>query len=53
MAYQRKTKDVYKLYYKGEVIDSFDTKKEAREMTFEYNLAYHGGVTFKRGREPL
>lgn len=53
MAYQRKTKDIYNLVWNGEVIDSFDTLKEAREMRKEYELAYHSSVTIKSGRERI
>lgn len=41
MAYVRKTKDVYRLFWNGEEIDSFDTLKEAREMRVEYALTFH------------
>ena len=54
MAYQRKTKDVYKLIWKGEEIDSFDTFKEANEMRKEYELAFHSsGISIQRGRERI
>lgn len=53
MAYKRKTKDVYNLIWQGEVIDSFDTLKEAREMRKEYELAYHSSVAIKTGRERI
>lgn len=43
MAYQRKTKDVYRIIWNGEVVDAFDTRKEAMEMLKEYKMAYHGG----------
>ena len=42
MPYTRKTKDVYSLIWNGEEIDQFDTRKEAREMRKEYNLAFNG-----------
>ena len=51
--YQRKTRDVYKLVWNGEVIDSFNTLKEAREMKKEYELAYHSSITIKPGRERI
>jgi len=35
---------MYKLYWKGELIDEFETRSEALEMMREYNLAYGGGV---------
>ena len=54
MAYQRKTKDVYKLVWRGEEIDSFDTFKEAKEMKTEYELAFHsGGISIEKGRERI
>ena len=54
MAYQRKTKDVYKLIWNEEEIDSFDTLKEAKEMRKEYSLAYHGAYVYiKKGRERI
>ena len=53
MAYQRKTRDVYRLIWNDEEIDSFDTLKEAKEMRKEYELAYHSSVTIKRGRERI
>ena len=51
--YQRKTKDVYKLIWNGEEIDSFDTYKEAKEMKKEYELAFHSSVSIKSGRERI
>lgn len=56
MAYKRKTKDVYKLVWNREVIDSFDTLKEAREMRNEYALAFHCdlySINIKTGRERI
>lgn len=53
MAYQRKTKDVWKLCWNGEVIDTFDTWKEACEMRKEYELAFHSSVSIKGGREKI
>lgn len=53
MAYERKTKDVYKIIYNGEEVDSFDTWEEAKEMKKEYDMAFHGCVSIKRGREKL
>ena len=38
---------MYKLFWKGEEIDSFDTLKEAQEMAREYSLAYGSMVTVK------
>ena len=35
---------MWKLIWKGEVIDSFDNRNEAEQMQTEYNLAYGGGV---------
>ena len=56
MAYARKTKDVWRLYWNGEEIDSFDTPLEARTMRMEYALAFHCGVSsisIKKGREKI
>ena len=53
MAYQRKTTDVYNLVWQGEVIDSFDSLKEAKEMRKEYELAYHSSVTIEKRRERI
>ena len=53
MTYIRKTKDVYVLYWNGEKIDTAETLKECRFLVQEHNLAYGGGVSFKRGREKL
>jgi len=35
---------MWKLIWKGEVVDSFDNRNEAEAMQTEYNLAYGGGV---------
>ena len=56
MAYKRKTTDVYRLIWKGEQIDYFDTLKEAKEMRKEYALAYHCdlySINIQRGRERI
>jgi hypothetical protein len=53
MAYKRKTRDVWALWWNGERIDEFDTYKEANKMRAEYSLAYGGGVTIKMERRPL
>lgn len=56
MAYVRKTKDIWKLYWKGEEIDSFDTLQEAITMRREYVLAFHCGVasiSIIKGRERI
>jgi hypothetical protein len=53
MGYKRKTKDVYRLIWNGEEIDSFDTLKEAKEMRIEYELAFHDSVSIKLGRERI
>jgi hypothetical protein len=42
--------NVFVLVWKGEEIDEFDTREEAKAMQVEYNLAYGGGVTIKRKR---
>lgn len=39
---------VYKLFWKSEEIDEFETREEAEKMQTEYNLAYGGGVTIKK-----
>ena len=51
--YQRKTKDVYILRWKGEDIDSEDTLQGARYLQKEYNMANQGGVTIIKRRELL
>ena len=38
---------MYKLIWRGEVVDEFSTIKEATDMLVEYNLAFGGGVTIK------
>lgn len=53
MTYKRKTKDVYKLIWNGEEIDSFDTLDEARMMRKEYALAFHSSVDIKKSRERI
>ena len=56
MAYVRKTKDVWKLYWNGEEIDSCDTFKEAKAMRLEYALAFHcgvGSIFIQKGRERI
>ena len=42
---------MFKLMWKGEEIDNFDTKAEARAMQAEYNIAFGGGVSIVRDRE--
>lgn len=39
---------MFNLVWKGEVIDSFDTAKEASAMACEYAIAYGGHVSIKR-----
>lgn len=56
MAYKRKTRDVYRLIWNGEEIDSFDTHAEAKEMRKEYALAYHCSlinIVVKKARERI
>ena len=56
MAYVRKTRDVYKLIWNGEEIDSFHHMDEARQMRREYALAYHCHlyeIVIKIGRERI
>tara|TARA_R110000824_G_scaffold91625_1_gene222822 strand:+ start:373 stop:501 length:129 start_codon:yes stop_codon:yes gene_type:complete len=38
----------YKLIWKGEEIDTAETRKEAVYLQNEYNIAYGGGVSIKR-----
>lgn len=40
----------YKLVWKGEEIDTAETKEEALYLKNEYNLAYGGGVTIKTNK---
>jgi len=40
---------MFKLYWKGECIDQFDTLEEAQKMRVEYNMAYGGGVIIDDG----
>lgn len=51
--YIRKTKDVWRIIWQGEIVDETDTRKDAIYLRNEYNLAYGGGCTIKRGRERL
>ena len=37
----------FKLFWKGEEIDTAETRKEAEYLRGEYNLAFGGGVTIK------
>lgn len=56
MAYERKTKDIYRLIWNGEEIDSFYTMAEARQMRREYALAFNCGLSsiiIKTGRERI
>ena len=39
---------MYKLIWKNEEIDSFDTLKEARAMACEYAMAYNGLISVVR-----
>ena len=39
---------MYKLVWKNEVIDEFETKAEAERMCAEYNLAFGGGVSIRK-----
>jgi tRNA pseudouridine-54 N-methylase len=48
--YSRKTKDVFVLRWNGEDIDEAETKKDCLYLVKEYNLAYNGGVSYKRKR---
>jgi len=53
MKYQRKTKDVFLIIWNGEEIDQFDTRKEARAMRIEYNIAFKGGCWIRVKREKI
>ena len=59
MAGQRVTRDVWRVWARfagcpAEVVDEFDTPREARDMAREYRLAYGGApVWVKKGRERL
>jgi len=37
----------YRLFWKGEEIDTADTREEAEYLRGEYNLAYNGGVSIR------
>lgn len=50
MAYQRKTKDVYFLYWNGEEIDSTENRQEAKRLQIEYALAFKSAVYIKKRR---
>lgn len=39
---------VYELYYNGEVIDSTDNKEDFNYIFRNYNIAFKGGVTYKK-----
>lgn len=41
---------MYQLIWKGEVIDEFDTWKEAKAMRTEYTMAYGGYVEIVKSR---
>jgi len=41
---------MFNLVWKGEVIDSFDTFKEASDMAGEYMMAYGGHVNILKGK---
>lgn len=53
MAYKRKTKDVWKIIWNGEEVDSFDTYEEAKKMKKEYDLAFHSVTSIERRREKI
>lgn len=53
MAYTRKTKDIYKIIWNVEEVDSFNTLKEAKRMKKEYDLAFHSVTSIKKGRERI
>ena len=41
----------YKLFWKGEEIDSTNSEKEAHFLLSEYNMAYGGGVSIKESKQ--
>lgn len=41
---------MYKLIWKGEVVDVAETRKEAKYLQQEYNMAYKGGVTIVKSK---
>ena len=41
---------MYRLFWKGEEIDSVDSMDEAIYLQTEYNMAYGGGVSIKKNR---
>lgn len=60
MAYQRKTKDVFVIWYtyngEREEHDTADTYKTCKFLLAEYRLAYQGTgarVSYSRRREPI
>lgn len=60
MAYQRKTKDVFVIWYtyagQREEIDTADTHKECKFLLGEYRLSYQGtgaNVSYSRRRERI
>lgn len=53
MAYKRKTKDVWKLWWNGECIDTFDDYKEACRCRKEYEMAFSSYVELRAGREAI
>lgn len=53
MRYTRKTKDIFVLRWNGEDIDEAETRADRDYLVKEYNLAYRGGVTWKRKRVPI
>lgn len=53
MAYQRKTVDQFYIIWNNEEVDQFDSRKEARLMVKEYNLAFGGGCFIRKKREKI
>lgn len=48
--YQRKTKDVYEIWWNGECVDEAATISDARYLRNEYNLAFQGGCSIRKRR---
>lgn len=54
--YVRKTRDVYRLWWNGEIIDEDYDWREAHRLRREYALAFHcglGAIKIKKGRERI
>lgn len=51
--YTRRTKDVWRLFWKGYYVDTFDDYEEAIRCKAEYELAFGGAVEIKKGWEVI